>query len=158
MQNYKAFTLIELLVVVAIIGILAAVGVVSFGGFTGSAKINATKSNHALVVKYIAAETKKCETGSTYAMETSPTQRLTCAGRTVNTVATYASSGLVDLKVPYDSQYGAVSFQTPSNSDLDLGRNRLLQGQSAKYIKVSTCFKSPCTDSANVLTSEIEIN
>jgi len=39
----KGFTLIELLVVVAIIGILAAIGVVSFGGFTGSAKINATK-------------------------------------------------------------------------------------------------------------------
>lgn len=157
MHNEKAFTLIELLVVVAIIGILAAVGVVSFGGFTGSAKINATKSNHAQVVKYIAAETKKCETGATYAMESSPTQRLTCAGRSVQTVATYASSGLVDLKVPYDSQYGAVSFESPKNSDADLGRNRLLQGQSAKYIKVSTCFQSPCTDSANVLTSEVEI-
>ena len=156
MHNHKAFTLIELLVVVAIIGILAAVGVVSFGGFTGSAKINATKSNHALVVKYIATETKKCETGA-YAMETSPTQRLTCAGRSVLTVSTYASSGLVDLKVPYDSQYGAVSFESPKNSDADLGRNRLLQGQSAKYIKVSTCFQSPCTDSANVLTSEVEI-
>ena len=39
MKN-KGFTLIELLVVVAIIGILAAVGVVSFGGFTESAKEN----------------------------------------------------------------------------------------------------------------------
>ena len=41
MKNKSAFTLIELLVVVAIIGILAAVGVVSFSGFTESAKIAA---------------------------------------------------------------------------------------------------------------------
>jgi hypothetical protein len=90
-------------------------------------------------------------------MVTSPTQRLTCAGRSVLTVSTYASSGLVGLKVPYDSQSGSVSFESPKNSDADLGYNRLMQGQSAKYIKVSTCFQSPCTDSANVLTSEVEI-
>ena len=46
----NGFTLIELLVVVAIIGILAAVGVVAYNGYTKSAKQNATKSNHRLVV------------------------------------------------------------------------------------------------------------
>ena len=38
MMNRKGFTLIELLVVVAIIGILAAVGVVAYNGYTKSAK------------------------------------------------------------------------------------------------------------------------
>ena len=36
----KAFTLIELLVVVAIIGILAAVGVTVYSGYTGDSKVN----------------------------------------------------------------------------------------------------------------------
>ena len=60
MKNNKGFTLIELLVVVAIIGILAAVGVVAYNGYTDSAKKNATKTIHANVVKIIASETKKC--------------------------------------------------------------------------------------------------
>ena len=69
MKNNKGFTLIELLVVVAIIGILAAVGVVAYNGYTSSAKMNATKSNHASVIKYIAAELQKCNMGMEKAMD-----------------------------------------------------------------------------------------
>jgi type IV pilus assembly protein PilA len=50
------FTLIELLVVVAIIGILAAVGVVAYSGYTESAQENTIKTNHASVVKFLSAE------------------------------------------------------------------------------------------------------
>ena len=55
----KAFTLIELLVVVAIIGILAAVGVVAYNGYTKAAKENAVKANHKIVVKFIKKPNKK---------------------------------------------------------------------------------------------------
>ena len=57
----NGFTLIELLVVVAIIGILAAVGVVAYNGYTASAKIASVKSNHSSIVKFLSSELKKCE-------------------------------------------------------------------------------------------------
>ena len=65
----KAFTLIELLVVVAIIGILAAVGVVAYNGYTSSAKKSAATANHKNVVKYIINEVMKCSTGASEAMD-----------------------------------------------------------------------------------------
>ena len=60
-MKQKAFTLIELLVVVAIIGILAAVGVVAYNGYTKSAKNNATKSNIKLLIKKVVSDMAKCE-------------------------------------------------------------------------------------------------
>ena len=60
----KAFTLIELLVVVAIIGILAAVGVTTFGGFQDKAKIAAAKANQKSITKYLAAEAMRCQLDS----------------------------------------------------------------------------------------------
>ena len=62
----NAFTLIELLVVVAIIGILAAVGVNTFSGFQEKAKNAVIKSNHTYVVKAISTDAMKCELEGSY--------------------------------------------------------------------------------------------
>ena len=59
-MNQKGFTLIELLVVVAIIGILAAVGIVSFQGFIASSRINATVRQHNEIIKFINVNYVQC--------------------------------------------------------------------------------------------------
>ena len=58
-SSSKGFTLIELLIVVAIIGILAAVGLAVIPGLLGGAKKNATIANHENLAKLMEANILK---------------------------------------------------------------------------------------------------
>jgi type IV pilus assembly protein PilA len=60
----RGFTLIELLVVVAIIGILSAVGVVSYSGYKASAEMK--KAEISLNTIYLAEQEYKSNNGSYY--------------------------------------------------------------------------------------------
>ena len=147
----KGFTLIELLVVVAIIGILAAIGVVSFSGFTGSAKINATKANHAQAIKSISAELKKCEIqgGSLSLMSSAPptttVNQVVCAKSTTTTAAMVTAfvNHFNNSKFtnPYDPT--SVGFATSGST---IGQTVIMSGNpNATTITLTTNY----TDSNN---------
>ena len=158
MKNNKGFTLIELLVVVAIIGILAAVGTVAYTGYTANAKKAAAKSNHASVVKYIAAELQRCNMDETSSMGGS----LTCnARRTATTVHIAAKAALSDFKNPFDTASAAVS-----NTSATIGFVKVTDDGSD--VTVTTCFAeigkteekaAACvaTDSTSTLSNTIAI-
>jgi len=151
----KGFTLIELLVVVAIIGILAAVGVVAYNGYTASAKTAAAKSNHASVVKYIAAEVQKCSLGETTAMS----GNLTCSGKTGTSIITAAKTALSDFKNPFNTATAAVQSTGSSTTDTDIGKVILttatVSGTVEIYVK--SCHKTTCATTGNNTSSTIQV-
>ena len=150
-KNLKGFTLIELLVVVAIIGILAAVGTVAYQGYTKGAKRNATKSNHASVTKYIAAELAKCNMGESTTMVLG-TSFYTCDGSLLS-VSAAAAAALADFKNTYSPADKAVVAST----ELVLGQTSV--SDDGTTVNIETCFSyasitTPGTGGADPTTSD----
>jgi prepilin-type N-terminal cleavage/methylation domain-containing protein len=63
MNFFKGFTLIEILVTIALIAILATIGIPFFNGFQTSSKINSSQINHQNMVKYVSSKFSWCSLG-----------------------------------------------------------------------------------------------
>ena len=140
-KKNKGFTLIELLVVVAIIGILAAVGVTAFSGFQESAKKKSMQAIHASIVKVIAAELKKCTLGETTFM-TGTNRSGSNYSRPYNsnttTLASYAVTGIQNIakdKNPWLTTQYAVR-----------GGSSWTKGYTSVYNSGKTIFVRSCWD------------
>ena len=145
----SGFTLIELLVVVAIIGILAAVGVVAYNGYTSAAKKAAVEANQKMVIKYIMSENTKCELGEEKVMD----GNLNCSNRTTVTILTAVQAYFKDkLKNPIDSSKPGIcvnidpcgkiyNYGYGNNSE---GVLNLHQIDATGTIRFGTCIKAPC--------------
>ena len=153
MKN-KGFTLIELLVVVAIIGILAAVGVTTFSGFQESAKSNVAKSNCGNVIKYIQSEVIKCSLGSANAMD----GNLNCNKFIADDVATACMNALApiyknifdpkkDQRMGTFTAFFPNSLSNPCNST-DRGRISVRQHRNSNTLIIECCGNT----NSNLLT------
>ena len=158
----SGFTLIELLVVVAIIGILAAVGVNTFSGFQEKAKISTVKAIHKNVEKYIRAELFKCDLGDATIFNNGEYGPLSCTGKYGATgsnpkAAIYVRDRIGDNgkifndKNPFDT----ANFAVKRGGTWVLGH--IILHANPTTLTLYTCFKDPCGLAANHINTPISI-
>ena len=160
----NGFTLIELLVVVAIIGILAAVGVVAYSGYTTSAKQKVVQQNIKSIYKMWINENAKCLSMNidepvlkSYTEGTS-IKPATCDH--MNRGHDSRESRIqnifivgVDFKNPFkthsDNGSTNCSDQGGPNGDVNIGHNFICYDSGKMAVRIAACFKKPCTTSSN---------
>ena len=163
-KNNKAFTLIELLVVVAIIGILAAVGVVAYNGYTSAAKVNIAKANHNAVLRYIKNEITRCEIDSTAKIFENI---LDCKDRHsqqfASSIKNHGWRALINrgFTNPYPERKDFfIKYGGRPDNDTYVGYVFLNTDNSNHYVvTMETCYKTPCDNSTkNKINSTINLN
>tara|TARA_B100000686_G_scaffold322510_1_gene376333 strand:+ start:279 stop:752 length:474 start_codon:yes stop_codon:yes gene_type:complete len=124
MQRTKGFTLIELLIVVAIIGVLAAVGIPMYNGYIASSKIAAAKHNYEIARSLVQNSLAKCSSGAVNLNLKDKDGNLVvvpCSG-TVSDLGSAIRNHMKTVENPFDDRNVAVSSGGGCTSSWDPGR------------------------------------
>ena len=162
-NKQKGFTLIELLVVVAIIGILASVGVVAYNGYTTSAQKGAANSNHNSVVKWIQNEWQKCSIGEDTAMGGSldcvdDSSEIADNADVVTATITSQTAATAKMKNPYTKTDAVSGTALAAVCTTAIKGNIAVVATADNTVTVSTCTAAKDGDTTNRLEEVIALN
>ena len=164
-MKQRAFTLMELMIVIVIIGILATVGMVMFGGQAEKAKIAVIKTNFKMVKKYVSVELIKCQIGDTDIFINSGKYKVSCSA--VHDAHRTSAAMVFDPSLRF---LNPIDNGIWNREDQQILRNDVYKGSSIPdnmtgYIflnfgstwpaSMRSCFETPCSKSENVLTATL---
>ena len=116
---------------------------VAYNGYTGAAKVNATKTIHAQTVKYMSAEIQKCSLGESKFMGTNQDCPATAAKAVNGAVPTMTD------KNPYDSANNAIK----SGTGYVVGQVSIT-ATNTTTVGIKTCTKTGCA-TADQMTASV---
>ena len=122
----------ELLVVVAIIGILAGVGIPMYNGYMASARVESANTNHSNVKSFVSATLTRCAAGGTRVVVGTTTRQ--CTDSTAAFAATFVAYFNTLNRNPYNQAIGATAATTSSRAALGVTNI----GASGNTIRVIT--------------------
>ena len=165
-MNKSGFSLIELLVVVAIIGILAAVGIVAYSGYTESAKINTAKSNFKSILKYIEVEVASCDVAGGTIISGLKCSDLTSTKDKGMVLARHLFNGSLQTALPDFENFlekdetklkNRGKHMVPSGGGVKYEYGYVNISGSGKSVQFNFCFAEPCSNTDNQMQDFITL-